>query len=241
MRTVWLLCVVLAVTGCAVQAPLATSPVAQRPSLNFDERRPNFVIIHYTSNDSAERALFTLTNDFSQVSAHYLIARDGKVYQLVDELARAWHAGVSYWGGNRDMNSASLGIELDNNGDEPYAEPQLGALLVLLADLKERYKIPAANFLGHQDVAPRRKPDPGRRFPWQRLAAGGFGLWCAPPYAPAHPDGVLLLAAFGYDVADPAAAIAAFKTHFAPMADATELTDDDRALLACLIAKRTAQ
>jgi N-acetylmuramoyl-L-alanine amidase len=218
-------------------------PVELKPSPNFDERRPNFVILHYTSNDTAAPALRTLTDPASKVSAHYLIARDGRIYALVDERARAWHAGVSSWGGNRDVNSASIGIELDNNGSEAYAPPLLGALFALLDDLKTRYAIPAANFLGHSDVAPRRKVDPGRAFPWRLLAARGFGLWCEPPYgAPPTTEGVTLLAAFGYDVADPAAAISAFRLHFAPDGDPRQLGDDDRAQLACLIEKkRTAE
>ncbi len=235
--------IALTLAACAPLAPRTSLPVEQKLSRNFDERRPNYVILHYTSNDDAERALKTLTDPFTKVSAHYLIARDGKIYQLVDERARAWHAGEAYWGGDQDINSASLGIELDNDGDEPFAEPQIAALLALLADLKARYAIPAANFLGHGDVAPRRKVDPGRLFPWQRLAARGFGVWCEPPYAPAPPgtDGGVLLAAFGYDVADPAAAVSAFKTHFAPAGDANALTEEDRALLHCLAAKKQAK
>jgi N-acetylmuramoyl-L-alanine amidase len=239
-------CLALALLAVAACTPLPPTqrtgmPVVVRPSANFDERRPNFVILHYTSNDNADKALRTLTDPISKVSAHYLIARDGKIYALVDERARAWHAGVSSWGGNRDVNSASLGIELDNDGVEAFAETQLDALLALLADLKTRYVIPTANFLGHSDVAPRRKPDPGREFPWQRLAARGFGLWCEPPYAaPPGDDGATLLAAFGYDVADLAAAIGAFKLHFAPDGDPQQLTDTDRALLACLLSKKHA-
>lgn len=230
----------LFVAACAPLPRGAGVPLEQRPSPNFDERRPHFVILHYTSNSDAARALRTLTDPGAKVSAHYLIVRDGKIYQLVDERARAWHAGVSYWGGGQDVNSASLGIELDNDGEERFAEPQIVALMGLLTDIKARYGMPAANFLGHADVAPRRKIDPGRRFPWQRLAAAGFGLWCEPPYPPA-PRGaadVLLLAAFGYDVADTAAAISAFKTHFVPGGDADTFTDDDRALLNCLIDKK---
>ena len=234
----------LAIAACSTPLPPMQRtglPVELRPSVNFDERRPNFVILHYTSNDTVEPALRTLTDPVARVSAHYLIARDGKIYSLVDERARAWHAGVSYWGGNRDINSASIGIELDNNGDETFAEPLINALLALLADLKARYAIPAANFLGHSDVAPRRKPDPGKVFPWQRLATRGFGLWCEPPYpVPPNDDSITLLAAFGYDVAEPAAATGAFKLHFAPDDDTPQLTDRDRAVLSCLLAKKRA-
>ncbi len=233
--------VVLAVTGCAPLLPLRTSlPVEARPSPNFNERRPNFVILHHTSNDTAARALGTLTDALRKVSAHYLIGRDGRIYYLVDELARAWHAGESYWGGNSDLNSASIGIELDNNGDEPFAGDQIAALLALLADLKQRYGIPAANFLGHGDVAPGRKVDPSRRFPWQRLAGHGFGLWCAPGASPAPPDqdGATLLAAFGYDVSDYVAAVGAFKRRFTPDDLSQQLAERDRALLQCLVLKK---
>src|SRR5512134_692290 len=122
----------IAVAACAPLPQRAGVPVEQRPSPNFGERRPNFVILHHTSNDAAEPALRTLTDRLQKVSAHYLVARDGTIYYLVDELARAWHAGDSYWGGQRDLNSASIGIELDNDGQEPFAENQLTSLLALL-------------------------------------------------------------------------------------------------------------
>ncbi len=232
---------VLAVAGCAPLLPSRTGlPVEVRPSPNFNERRPNFVILHHTSNDTAARALGTLTDAARAVSAHYLIGRDGRIYYLVDELARAWHAGESYWGGNGDLNSASIGIELDNNGDEPFADDQIAALLALLADLKQRYGIPTANFLGHGDVAPGRKVDPSRWFPWERLAGQGFGLWCAPGVSPAPPDqdDATLLAAFGYDVSDYFAAVGAFKRRFTPDDLSRQLTGYDRALLQCLISKK---
>ena len=239
----FLVLMLLAMAACTTPPSILHTdlPSVVRPSSNFDERRANFVILHYTSDDTAEQGLRTLTDPVSKVSAHYLVGRDGKIYALVDERARAWHAGVSYWGGNRDVNSASIGIELDNNGNEAFAAPLLGALFALLDDLKLRYAIPAANFLGHSDVAPQRKVDPGRAFPWRLLAARGYGLWCDPPYGAAPPaDGITLLAAFGYDVADPSAAISAFKLHFAPDGDQRQLTDDDRALLACLLDKKRA-
>jgi N-acetylmuramoyl-L-alanine amidase len=234
---------VLATLGACTQiTPRANVSYEERPSPNFNERRPNFVIIHYTTHDNAERSLSTLTDPLREVSAHYLVARDGTIYYLVDELARAWHAGDSYWGGTRDLNSASIGIELDNNGEEPFTEAQIESLLKLLADIKARYKIPAANFLGHGDVAPVRRSDPGRRFPWRRLAEHGFGLWCEPPYpkAPDAADTALLLAALGYDTRDLDAAVAAFKVHFVPDDPSEEMTAEDQALLYCLVAKKAA-
>lgn len=233
-----------ALAGCAGTPVGSTLPRQWQASPNHDERRPNFVIIHHTTNDAAEQGLRTLTDPLSKVSAHYLIGRDGVLYQLVDERARAWHAGASYWGGNRDLNSASIGIELDNNGDEPFADAQIDALVALLQDLRARYAIPAANVLGHADVAPRRKADPSRHFPWRRLARQGFGLWCEPPYPPAPPgfDSLLALQAIGYDVARPDAAAAAFRLHYmAEAADASPEGALDTALLACLAErKRTA-
>ena len=243
MRAVVGLAILLALCACTRITPRANVPYQEWPSPNFDARRPNFVIIHHTSNDTAARALSTLTDPLHKVSAHYLIGRDGTIYYLVDELDRAWHAGDSYWGGSRELNSASIGIELDNNGDEPFTEPQLESLLLLLADLKERYKIPTANFLGHGDIAPWRKNDPSAYFPWKRLAERGFGVWCEPPYpeVPGEPDTATLLEAFGYDTRDPDAAIAAFKRHFAPQDLALEMTEEDRALLACLVAKKASE
>ncbi len=243
-RTAWssaVLVLLLALCACTQITPRAYVSYVERPSANFDERRPNFVIIHHTSNDDAEHALSTLTDPLRRVSSHFLIARDGTIYYLVDELDRAWHAGDSYWGGSRDLNSASIGIELDNNGEEPFAKPQVESLLTLLADLKERYKIPVANFLGHGDVAPARKTDPSRLFPWRRLSESGFGLWCEPPYpeVSGEPDTATLLAAFGYDTGDLDAAVAAFKRHFVPEDSADEIAAEHLALLSCLVARKT--
>ena len=169
--------------ACAPIPQRAGIPTTWLGSPNFNERKPNFVVIHHTSDDSIDQALRTLANPARGVSAHYLIGRDGTIIQLVDERSRAWHAGESKWGSDTDLNSASLGIELDNNGHEPFADAQISSLLSLLTDIKERYRIPAANFIGHADVAPRRKTDPSRYFPWRVLADHGFGLWCDPPFS----------------------------------------------------------
>lgn len=188
----------------------------------------------------AERALATLTSRERAVSAHYLITREGALVQLVDERMRAWHAGESYWAGIADMNSASIGIELDNNGEEPFAEAQIETLLALLSDLRERYKIPGANVLGHADVAPRRKTDPSHHFPWKRLAGQGFGLWCEVPEgaAPPYVTSAFLLQAIGYEIADLPAAVLAFRRHFLGSADTRTSSEDlnqaERALAYCL-------
>jgi len=227
----------LALSACA-PAPLRTSlPSTWNPSPNFDERRPNLVVIHHTSDDTAEEALAALTNPLREVSAHYLVGRDGTIWQLVDERKRAWHAGVSHWGADDDVNSDSIGIELDNDGDEPFPDAQIQALLALLADLKARYGIPAANFVGHGDVAPGRKVDPSRWFPWRTLAAHGFGLWCdsPPPEAPPGFDAILALQALGYDVSDPGATIRAFDRHYGEGDGTGEMTEHGKAVLACLV------
>jgi len=198
------------------------------------------VIIHHTSDDTVGEALGTLTDPRRAVSAHYLIGRDGAVHQLVDERARAWHAGESKWGANTDINSSSLGIELDNNGREPFPGAQISALLALLTDIQTRYSIPKANVLGHADVAPRRKTDPSRYFPWKTLAEHGLGLWCDPPYAerPVPFDDAVELQALGYDVSDVEAAIGAFKLHFLADESSRVMSDHDRALLHCLIQEK---
>ena len=231
-----LLALAIALAACAPIPQRAGIATEWRPSPNFDERRPNFVIIHYTSDDTAEDGLATLTSRLRAVSAHYLVGRDGTIYQLVDERARAWHAGESRWGADTDLNSSSLGIELDNNGSEPYADAQIVALLRLLGDIVDRHRIPAANILGHADIAPRRKLDPGPLFPWKTLAERGFGLWCEPPYPqpPASFDAVAGLRAVGYDTSDVDAAIKAFKSHFVQDDPTTRLDQRGRALIHCL-------
>ena len=234
-----LLALSLVLAACAPVPQRAGIPTTWQGSPNFDERKPNFVVIHHTGNDGVDQALRTLKDPARSVSAHYLIGRDGTIIQLVDERARAWHAGESKWGADTDINSASLGIELDNNGREPFSEAQISALLRLLANITQRYQIPAANVLGHADVAPRRKVDPSRYFPWKTLADNGFGLWCDPPYPelPAAFDATAALRALGYDTGDLSAAIGAFKLHFLSDEGSSALTERSRSLLYCLYQK----
>lgn len=231
----------IALAGCAPFQVNTRLPVQTVASPNIDARKPNYVILHHTGSDSVERALQALTSPLRRVSAHYLIGRDGTIFQLADESARAWHAGQSWWGGQVDINSASIGIELDNNGNEPFAESQISALIALLGDLRERFEIPAANVIAHADVAPARKADPSAYFPWARLAAHGFGLWCDAPLAPA-PDGLdlaLALTALGYDPANPNAARQAFRLHY--LSGGSIVTDDvEKAMAYCLLQKKAA-
>ncbi len=209
----------------AIQAQLpdslADSTGQKTPSdwvgaVNFGIRKPNFVIIHFTAQDSIQQTLHTFTITRTQVSAHYVIAKNGMVYHMVNDYLRAYHAGLGKWGSVTDMNSCSIGIEIDNNGNEPFTDAQVNSLLLLLAQLKKEYYIPQANFIGHEDFAPKRKPDPGPYFPWKTLAEHGFGYWSDDilELAPADFDYTTALKLIGYDTSDINAAIVAFKRHF---------------------------
>jgi len=144
-----------------------------RPSPNFGQRRdgllPSLIVMHYTAMDSAKAALDRLCDPQSQVSAHYLIGAEGTVWQMVREEDRAWHAGAGEWHGKDDINSRSIGIELDNKGDHPFAQPQMDALERLLPGIMDRWTIAPDGVIGHSDMAPGRKSDPGAKFDWQRL------------------------------------------------------------------------
>ncbi len=191
-------------------------PSAWVGTVNFGIRRPNYVIIHFTAQDSVQQTLKTFTVTSTQVSAHYVVAKNGKVFHMVNDYLRANHAGVGKWGSVTDMNSCSIGIEIDNNGSEPFTNEQISSLLVLLAQLKKNYNIPQANFIGHQDFAPKRKPDPGPLFPWKTLALHGFGFWSDDvlELAPDGFDYTIALKLMGYDTSDTKAAVVAFKRHF---------------------------
>jgi N-acetylmuramoyl-L-alanine amidase len=185
---------------------------------NLSMRRPNYVIIHHTAQNSCEQTLKTFTvKGNREVSAHYVICKDGTVHHMLNDLLRAHHAGVSKWGNTTDLNSSSIGIELDNNGFETFSEPQMNSLLILLDRLKKAYSIPASNFIGHGDIAPTRKNDPNWRFPWKILSEKGFGLWYDEVTNVALPENFNPLQALriiGYDIKDTNAAIIGFKRHW---------------------------
>lgn len=207
----------LLLASCA-HAP-ARNPLAQWvPSPNHNARQAILVVIHATTQDSVEESLRTLRTENSggPVSSHYLIGRDGALYQLVAEDLRAWHAGPGAWGTISDVNSASIGIELDNNGTDPYPSEQIDSLLRLLADICKRNGIPREQVIGHSDMAPTRKIDPGAQFPWARLAQEGFGRWPRTPLTdpPAGFDPALALRLLGYSSDDQAAVIRAFHLHY---------------------------
>jgi len=202
-------------------------------TVHFNLRKPNYVVIHHTAQDSLEQTLHTFTVPHTQVSAHYVIGRNGEIYQMLNDYLRAWHAGAGKWGGVTDINSVSLGIELDNNGSEPFTEAQIFSLLGLLERLKTAYNIPAANFLAHGDIAPTRKSDPSAFFPWKRLADRGFGLWpddhLVPP--PENFNARDALRIIGYDLTDFDAAVAAFKRRYVPHDASPILTPEDLKIL----------
>ena len=184
---------------------------------NLSMRRPNYVIIHHTAQNSCEQTLQTFTLPRTQVSSHYVICRDGTVHHMLNDLLRAHHAGVSKWGNTTDLNSSSIGIELDNNGFEPFAEAQMNSLLVLLDRLKKAYSIPSSNFIGHGDIAPTRKNDPNWRFPWKLLSEKGFGYWYPDATNVSLPvgfDHLQALRVVGFDIKDTNAAIVGFKRHW---------------------------
>ncbi|WP_245768080.1 N-acetylmuramoyl-L-alanine amidase [Pedobacter insulae] len=202
-------------------------------TVNMGIRKPNYVIIHHTAQDSTAQTLKTFTLKRTQTSAHYVIGRDGKVYQMVNDYLRANHAGAGKWGTVTDMNSCSIGIEMDNNGTtDPWTDAQINSLCSVLATLKKKYSIPTANFIGHADFAPGRKNDP-RNFPWKTLAINGFGLWYDDilTMPPLDFDTTVALRIIGYNVSNVGNAINAFKIHFAPDGDSKTLSESDKLIL----------
>ena len=199
----------------------------ERPSPNFDARpagRPiDMVVIHYTGMRSAKAAVARLCDPEAGVSAHYVIDEDGSVIRLVDEANRAWHAGQAWWRGETDINARSVGVELVNPGHEfgyrAFPEAQMRALEGLAHAILGRHPIAARNVVGHADVAPRRKRDPGELFDWQRLAGVGVGLWpVAATPATADPEALrAMLAEVGYETEDLAATLTAFQRRFRPV------------------------
>ena len=222
----------MVLAGCASFQPDTSLPVTVIASPNHDARHPTMIVVHYTSNDDIDHSIDTLTSSLRKVSAHYLVDRQGKLYQLVPEDRRAWHAGKSYWAGMTDINSASIGVELDNNGTEPFTVEQIDTLLNLLGDIKKRHRIKARNIVGHSDVAPGRKIDPGGYFPWRRLAASGFGVWCNSPeeVIDGPTDMLTILTVLGYDPSNPEASRQAFRSHYLTNEDGVISEDESREL-----------
>lgn len=192
--------------------------IIEAPSPNFDPRTtpPDTIVLHYTGMPTGEAAIARLRDPAAKVSSHYVVEEDGRIFRLVPEERRAWHAGVSFWKGVRDINTASVGVEIVNPGHEfgyrPFPDAQMASVIALVADIRTRWTVENDRIVGHSDVAPDRKDDPGELFPWKRLAEAGHGLWVEPPAAPGAPlaegeesTGVFALQAgltrLGYDCA----------------------------------------
>lgn len=214
--------------------------IIEAPSPNFDARTapPSILVLHYTGMQTGQAAIDRLRDPEAKVSSHYVIEEDGRIFRLVAEERRAWHAGVSFWRGRRNINGDSIGIEIVNPGHEfgyrPFPAAQLDAVFALVADIRTRWDIEDRDIVGHSDVAPTRKEDPGELFPWKALAEAGHGLWAEVPAAPGLPVGegeegaavFALQAGFsrlGYDLpptgrfdADTAAVVRAFQRHWRP-------------------------
>lgn len=211
--------------------PVQTLGATYYPSPNFGPRRgglrPSLVVVHYTAMPSSALALERLCDPVWEVSAHYLIARSGKLWSLVPETQRAWHAGAGSWGGQGDINSRSIGIEIDNDGSSPFTAAAMSQLAEVLRQVLARWKLPPEAVIGHSDMAPLRKTDPGRRFDWRWLARQGLSVWPEAadrlpadlrPASSADAEEFLRhLSAFGYPV-EPGldALLAAFRLRFRP-------------------------
>jgi len=227
------------------------SGMIESPSPNHNERPAgkaiDMLLIHYTGMRDGDAALQRLNDPAAKVSSHYLIEEDGRIHRLVDESRRAWHAGVGYWAGERDINAVSIGIELVNpghdNGYRAFPQPQMAALIELGKAILARHPIPAWRVLGHSDIAPTRKIDPGELFDWKALAEAGIGLWPEPASGPTDLASIQrALQRYGYEVAASAtldaattAALQAFQRHFRPALIDGEPDEETAALLAGLL------
>ncbi len=212
--------------------------IIEAPSPNFDARTapPEILVLHYTGMKTGPEALERLRDPEAKVSSHYMVEEDGRIFRLAPEERRAWHAGASYWKGRCNINGVSIGIEIVNPGHEfgyrPFPDAQIAAVIALIGDIRSRWTIDNGDIVGHSDVAPERKDDPGELFPWKRIAEAGHGLWVDVPPAPGEPlaegaDGVgvfALQAGFtrlGYDLppsgkfdAATKAVVTAFQRHW---------------------------
>lgn len=193
--------------------------IQTKAAANFNLRKPQFIVLHHTEQDNCQQTYDTFQKPEYEVSAHYVICKDGQITQMLSDYVRGWHAGKGKWYGINDMNSLSLGIELDNNGQEPFSERQIAALLGLLADLSDKYDISPENIIAHADWAVGRKVDPSVYFPWRRLAQAGYGRWydehlLATTFPPADFDPIHGLRNLGYDTTHPEDAVKSFRIHY---------------------------
>ena len=229
----------------------SANPILEHPSPNFNDRggaKISFLILHYTAMNTAQEALDRLCDPAAKVSSHYLVDEEGTVYRLVADDKSAWHAGISFWSGHTNLNNSSIGIEIANPGDRPFTAAQMVAVKQLSRHLVSVHNIPAHHVLGHSDIAPTRKQDPGRFFDWQGLAAQGVGLWPVPnkgDYDRSRDWGQAQLEdafiQYGYNPDDDfKPVVIAFQRHFQPEVfetpDKVGVTDRETAArLACLL------
>ncbi len=219
--------------------------IIDAPSPNFDARLLpiTMIVLHYTGMQDAESAIARLRDPEAKVSSHYVVAEDGTVLRLVDEANRAWHAGKSHWRDVDDVNSASVGLEIVNPGHEfgyrPFPDEQIASVVQLVMQIKDRHEITRGNIVGHSDIAPTRKRDPGELFPWGKLARLRLALprptknlmdpfWSQAGF-------LLALERFGYDVSEPMAAIMAFQRRFRPELIDGEIDAECRMILLALL------
>lgn len=212
------------------------------PNCNNREGQPvDMLVLHYTGMKSGANALDRMCDKTAEVSAHYMVEEDGRIFQLVDESMRAWHAGKSYWRGHNNINQRSIGIEIVNPGHEfgyrDFPEVQMQSVIWLCKEILSRHPIPARNVVAHSDVAPQRKEDPGEKFPWKQLAEEGIGLWPIPGVT--EKAVAEQLAGYGYDIADLPKAITAFQRHFRPKLLNESWDDECAGILASLLKQST--
>lgn len=212
------------------------------PSMNFDSRegcKVDMLVLHYTGMKTGSEALTRLCDEAAKVSAHYMVEESGDVYQLVPEHARAWHAGVSSWRGQTNINQRSVGIEIVNPGHEfgyrAFPDAQMESVIALCKEVLQQHEIPARNVVGHSDVAPTRKEDPGELFDWEKLAAEGIGIWPEKQLGAGNmEESVGKLERYGYDVSEIEKTIIAFQRHFRPELISGLWDEECQALLAGL-------
>lgn len=218
--------------------------IISHPSPNFDERKlpVSLLVMHYTGMKTGQEALQRLCDSEAKVSAHYVIEENGQIFQLVEESERAWHAGLGYWNGITDVNSASIGIEIVNPGHEwgyrAFPETQMQSVINLSKEIISRHAIAPHNVIGHSDIAPERKQDPGELFDWERLAEQGIGLYPEPPQNLDEARDYTDLSDYGYSLDNPQKTIEAFQRHFRPAKINGKWDDDCATRLASLLKKR---
>lgn len=216
--------------------------IIQKPSPNFDSRdgqSVDMLVLHYTGMKSADEALERMCDAEAKVSAHYMVDEGGTIFHLIDENNRAWHAGVSFWRVDSNINQRSIGIEIVNCGHEfgytKFPQIQMEAVANLCSAILKRHKISARNVVAHSDIAPTRKQDPGELFDWQFLAKNKIGLFPSPPLSQT-PHPASHLKNYGYDITDLPQAITAFQRHFRPQNISGIWDDECGNILAALLA-----